>query len=143
MVKIVDDLVLCGPIDVVDEHTDSVGRWSTPRTITRGPGLLRSFVINKMQNEDYTFPADSDDEMLALETIPFSRLRRKATDKRLSPLELRAFVSVSSAVDWLGIASSPFCSLFASQIKQKAPTATAADLAKQSNYQAQLNRIGT
>ena len=84
--------------------------------VNHGPGKLRFFGINTVQNTDHTIGTDADDMMDAVIEYPFSRMRRKQFDQPLNQMEKAVYASTNSSLGWIGTLASPFCSFCASYL---------------------------
>lgn len=96
-------------------------------------GLIRFFGLNVAQLGDFSIAVDGDYKREALAVMPLSCCRRRDADLPLDYIKLKEFASLNSSIGWLGITASPFCTEFASRIKQKAPKATVKDLIYQAH----------
>ena len=119
--KIVDDLKVAGEGNRAELFLEAFDKKFKFGNVNHGPGKLRFFGINTIQNTDHTIETDADDKMEAVVEYPFSRMRRKQFDQPLTKIEKSVFASTNSSLGWIGTAASPFCSFYASYLQQKAP----------------------
>ena len=112
-------------------------------TVNHGPGKLRFFGINTVQNDDLTIETDAEDKMNAVVEYPLARTRRKQFEKPLNRIEKSVFGSTNSSLGWIGTAASPFCSFYAIYLQQKAPELKVSHLFEQVNIVKKLKKIGT
>jgi len=141
--KIVDDLKAAGKGRNAKQFLEEFNRRFKLGTINSGPGKLRFFGINTLQNEDFTIETDADDKMQALNEYPISRQRRKMGEKPLNEIEKSAFASSNSSLGWVGTAASPLCSFYSSYLQQKAPGTKVCHLVEQINTIRKLKKLGT
>lgn len=141
--KIVDDILVTGDTDMVDKFITGFNSKFKFGTVVHGPGNLRFFGLNLVQNEDYTCEINADDKLHALEPYPLTRLRRREIDAELNAVEKSAFMSLNASIGWLGISASPFCSFYSSFLQQMMPSAKVPVLAAQANAIKILKNLGS
>ena len=141
--KIVDDLKVAGEGNRAQLFLEKFDEQFKFGNVNHGPGKLRFFGINTVQNTDHTIETDADDKMDAVTEYPFSRMRRKQFDQPLNQMEKSVFASTNSSLGWIGTAASPFCSLYASYLQQKAPELKVWHLVEQINIVRKLKKIGS
>ena len=141
--KIVDDLLVTGLPEVVRAFLQKFNMRYKLGTVAHGPGRLRFYGMNIVQEDDFSSYIDADDKLASLETFPLTRLRRREVDSPLTTVEKASFMSLNSSLGWLGIAASPFCAFYASFLQQKLPNATVAALVSQANGLKLLKNLGT
>jgi len=142
-VKVVDDVLFAGQIPTVKNVVEKIKQVYDLGTIVYGPGAFLFFGLHIIQDDTMEISVHADDKLDSLNCFPIDRHRRKDIDELLNPVELGAFRSVNSSLVWLGIASSPFCSLYASYLQQKAPNARVQDLITQINSVRLLKKLGS
>lgn len=91
--EIVDDLKGAGEGDRVKTFMAEFDRRFKFGDIMQGPGKLRFFGINTVQNGDLTIETDADDKIDAVVEYPFTRQRRKQYDQPLNKIEKSVFSS--------------------------------------------------
>lgn len=143
LAKVVDDIILAGKVDTVDNVIAAINQKFPLGTIAHGPGLLRFFGLNIRQNEDHSINVDCDDKLSAIAPYPLPLARRKAPDEPLNSIEARAFASINAALGWIGITCSLFCSEMSSRLQQSAPKATTRMISTQATQLRALQRLGT
>lgn len=141
--KIVDDLKAAGIGDNAKNFLEQFHKHFKFGAVNRGPGKLRFFGINTMQNEDFTVGTDADDKLDAVTEYPFTRRRRKQSEEELNTIEKSVFASVNSSLGWIGTAASPFCSFYSSYLQQKEPAIKVSPLIEQVNIVRKLKKLGT
>lgn len=141
--KIFDDLKAAGIGDNAKEFLEGFHQRFALGTFNHGPGKLRFFGINTIQNEYFTVDTDADDKLEAVTEYPITRPRRKQSDQELNKLEKSVFASVNSSIGWIGTASSPLCSFYSIYLQQKAPDVTAAHMCEQISIVRKLKKLGT
>lgn len=72
------------------------------------------------QTENYTTQTDADDKLRNLDEYTISQIRRKDFESLLYAPEKSYFASTNSSLGWIGTASLPFCSFYASHLQQRA-----------------------
>lgn len=70
-------------------------------------------------------------------------MRRREADKPLNALGKSTFASTNSALGWIGIAASPFCSFYSSYLQQNTPKTKVSHLAQQNRILKKLRHLGT
>lgn len=143
LAKIVDELLICRPINIVDNVANKLRQRFTLGTVALGPGQLRFFELKMVQHDDYTVSIDGVGKLYGIGTPSITRVRRRDVAASLSPAENELFASIKSSLGWLGITASLFCALFSSMFQQSAPNATLATLCNQSAHLCGLQQIGT
>ena len=141
--KIVDDLKIAGEDNCVQHFIEEFDKRFRFGDVKHGPGKLRFFGINTVQNSDFTIETDADDKLDSVTEYPFSRQRRKQFEQPLNQIEKSVFASTNSSLGWIGTAASPFCSFYASYMQQKAPELKVSHLIEQVNIVRQLKKLGT
>lgn len=101
LAKIVDDLLLYSPCQIVDRIVESITKTFTLGTITHGTGLLRYYGLNITQNDDYSVKIDGNDNLQALDSHLITRACRRELKSQLNAAEAKAFSSINSSVGWL------------------------------------------
>jgi len=142
-VKIVDDILFTGSEEHVRSIIDHIRSKYQLGIVLYGPGTFLFFGLTICQDTDFSVTVHGDCKLNALEAFPIDRNRRKQIDTPLNDIELQAFRSVNSSIGWLGISASPFCSLYASYLQQKAPMPLVRDLVCQINSIRTLKKLGT
>lgn len=82
--KIVDDVLLAGPNEIVDGHIRSFNDKFKLGTIMHGPGKLQFFGLNITQRPDFTIEIDADEKVQAVEQCPITRLRHLESETLLN-----------------------------------------------------------
>ena len=141
--KIVDDILITGVYKHVKAFLHGFNSKFALGTVVSGPGNLRFYGLNIVQDEDMSCSINAEDKLLALEQCPITRLRRQEHDSELNAVERSAFMSLNSSIGWLGIAASPFCAFYASHLQQKLPDARVSVLSLQANGLKVLKKLGT
>lgn len=62
-------------------------RSSSWGTVNPGPGTLRFFGSNAIQNDDFTVMTDANDKLESLSDFPLTSPRRKQSDDVLNKIE--------------------------------------------------------
>ena len=141
--KIVDDILATGEKDAVERVlTDFNDRFNFG-TVIHGPGILRFFGFNIVQNDDFTCAINADDKLHNIEPAPLTRIRRKAVTDSMNQIERHTFCSINSSLGWLGTTVSPFCSSVSSRLQQRLPDLLVSDLIKQRSNLKELQRLGS
>lgn len=96
--KIVDDILICGPPDHVDDVILKIEKHFTLGTLSHGPGTLRYFGLNILQYDDYSVSIDGNDKLDAIATLPITRVGRRELESLLNNAGSKAFASVNSSV---------------------------------------------
>ena len=73
----------------------------------------------------------------------FSRQRREQFEQPLNEVEKSVFGSTNSSLGYIGTATSPICSFYASYIQQKAPELKTCHLVEHVNIVRKLKKLGT
>ena len=141
--KIVDDLKVAGEGNRAQVFLERFDKHFKFNKLNHGPGKLRFFGINTVQNTDHTIETDADDKMDAVTEYPFSRMLRKQFEQPLNQMEKSVFASTNSSLGWIGTAAPPFCSFYASYLQQKAPDLKVCHLVEQINIVRKLKKLGT
>ena len=141
--KVVDDLMITGKPDARTAFINNFDKKFKLGTVNQGPGSLRFFGINTIQNEDFYISTNADDKLESIQTSFISRLRRKEYSDDINEIEKKSFASVNSSIGWIGSAASPLCSFHASHLQQMTPDTKVSHLIDQVNILKKLKRLGT
>ncbi len=141
--KVVDDIILTGEESVTSKFIDDFNAKFKLGTIIRGPGKLRFFGLQVVQEKDLSICVDGNEKLNKIEPYPISNVRRKNYTEPLDQVEKHAFMSINSSLGWLGIAASPFCALYESYLQQKLPKANVETLLCQARHLKTLKKLGT
>ena len=141
--KIVDDLKAAGSGNYAKSFIERFNENFHLGTVNHGPGKLRSFGINPVQNKNFTIKTDANDKIEALQEYPLTRQRSKESEQEMNKIEKSVFASVNNSIGWLGTAASPFCSFYSSYLQQKAPDLKVSHLVEQINNVRKLKKLGT
>lgn len=87
-------------------------------TISQGPGRLRLYSINNVQQDDYTCRFDGDGKLAALAAYPLTLVRRQQVEESMNQIENHHFMSIDSSIGWHGITALPLCAFYASHLQQ-------------------------
>lgn len=121
LVKFIDDMIFAGEQRYADIiFTAFSSRFKLGRII-HGPGQVRCFDLNVIQQKDYTCSIEGVDKPSALELYPLSRFRRKQAKCNMNMVERSMFMSLHASLRWLGVIASCFCSFFSSHSQQELP----------------------
>lgn len=143
LAKIVDDMIICGSVNIIEGLISSINANFTLGTIKRGPGCIRYFGLILTQHADHSINVDSDYKFTRIQPFPLSRVRCRQQNETLNPIELSSFLSVSSAIGWIGSTASLLCAEFSSRFQQRTPQATVHDLVLQATALRKLKRQST
>lgn len=141
--KIVDDLKVAGEGDRAKLFLDKFDKKFKFGNVNHGPGKLRYFGINTIQNVDFTVETNADDKLDGVQEYPLSRQRRKEYNEALTKLEKSTFASINSSLGWIGTAASPLCSFYSSYLQQKAPNTKVSHMVEQTNILRKMKKLGT
>lgn len=98
--KLVDDILIAGDYQPAEDSALSFGEIFELGTTARGPGRLRFFGLNVVQEEDFAVSFDAEDKLDALQLYQLSRISRKQGLEPLNAVELRSYRSLSSSIGW-------------------------------------------
>ena len=101
--KIVDDILMTGEKDDIDRFEHDFNATFKLGTGSSGPGSLRFFGLNIIQDSDTLSTIDGNDKLNALEPHALTRNRHRDQDDKLNDLERSSFMSLNSSLGWLGI----------------------------------------
>lgn len=127
MGKIVDDIKAAGSGDNYEKFIDSFSKTFKLRNISNGPGKMKIFGINTIQDDFFKIPTDTNNKIESLNEIENYFLDQLT----------------NSSLGWIGTSASPFCSFYASYLQHKAPNTKISNLVDQQNIVRKLKRIGT
>ena len=139
--KIVDDIKAASADGNAKAFIENFSQKFDLGTVATGPGKMRFFGINTVQEDDMTTHTDADDKLNALTEYAISRSRRKHFDQPMNPLEKWLFASTNSSLGWIGTAASPLCSFYASYLQQKSPNTLVRHIAEQQSIVRKLKKI--
>lgn len=142
-VKIVDDVLLAGPKELLKDLINKIQKKYELGTVVYGPGSFLFFGLQVCQEIDSSITIQADEKISSLECYPITRQRRKESSILLNELEMSSFRSINSSIGWLGTAASPFCAFYASHLQQKVPNTTVHDLISQINSVRLLKKLGS
>lgn len=131
--KVVDDIKAAGPGDNAVNFFSAFNQMFTLGTINSGPGNLRFFGINVVQQENMTVETNSDDKIDSLFEYSISRYRQKQSECPANEIEKRSFMSLNSSLGWIGSAASPMCSYYSSYLQHRAPNVLVKHIVEQNN----------
>ena len=115
----------------------------TNGTIAFGHG---SFLFNGLlilHDANFTIRIHGDSKLESLSCFPIDRRRQKQVSEMLNTVELRAFRSIDSSVEWLDKNASMLCSFYSSWLQQRTPNPKVQDLIDQVNVLKVLKKHGT
>lgn len=101
----VDDILITGNPDVVDKVVKEIEERFKFGTVARGPGKLRLFDLNLIQNEYLPIETNGDDKLNELEVNPIPKNRRQKIYDPIKSIEKESFTSLNSSNGWIGITS--------------------------------------
>lgn len=111
--------------------------------VTVGPGRMRFFGINVIQEEDKTIQTNAEDKFNSLtEHYPSCPWRRQTNDI-INDMERSHLASTNNYLDWIGMAASPLCSFHDSYLQQRAPDTKVTLIIDQINTVRKLRCAGT
>ena len=140
--KIVDDIKAAGEGENAKLFIKSFNKNFELGTISSGPGRMRFFGINTVQEDDMTVVTDANDKLNALTEYVLSRPRRKQFDMSINELEKSFYSSTNSSLGWIGTAASPFCAFYVSYLQEKAPETKVSHIIEQQNAVRKLKKLG-
>ena len=141
--KVVDDIIITGEDEVTCEFITGFEKRFKLGTVVRGPGNLRFFGLQVIQDQDLSITVDGNEKLDKSEPYPVSKVRRKQITELLNAVEKHAFMSINSSIGRLGFAASPFCSLYSSYLQQKLPGANIETLLSQARQLKIVKKLGT
>lgn len=141
-VKIVDDVLFAGDIDVIRDAIAQIKKQYELGTVVYGPGSFYFFGLMISQESDYTIKIHADEKIDDNSCYPISRQRWKEENDASNAVEADSFRSMNSSIGWLGIAASPFSSFCASYLQQKVPSTNVSDLIAQISSLRLLQKLG-
>ena len=103
----VDDLLLTGTDESLRQFVTDFHQKFKLGEVVHGPGTLRFYGLNLIQDTDYSVSIHADDKLNAIEPYPISRTRRRQIDDQMNDIEKKAFMSINASSGWLGITVSP------------------------------------
>lgn len=130
--KLVHDFLPTGLESLVHDIITTINQRFLLGTIAHGPGHLRYFGINILQEANLSVTVEADDKPLEISSATISRGRRGDQLSLLATIEIKAFSSLKWINGWLGITSSPFSAEFSFGMQHRAPTPSFADYVAQS-----------
>lgn len=144
-VKIVDENLLTGMDSVLRRFLTDFNSKFKLGEVVHGPGSLRFYGNNIIQEEHFSVSIHSDDKLQSLEPYPLSRTRRRQIDERMDNVEKKAFLflSLNASIGCLDITAAPFCSLYASYLQQKISPCRVSALGLQYRALGTLKKHGT
>jgi len=142
-VKVVDDILFCGPTDVLKNVIGRISKTYDLGTIVYGPGTFQFSGLTIVQEEDSSITIHAEDKLDAVEAYSIDRNRRKQIDELVNSIELSAYRSVNGQIGWIGAAASPFCSFASSYLQQRLPDVKVRDLVTQINMLKLLKKFGS
>lgn len=86
--------------------------------IFHGPGRLRFYALNLIQEENISVTIHADDKLQAMEPYPMTRIRRLQIGEVMDDTEKRSFMSITASLGWLGITVSLLCPYYSSYLQQ-------------------------
>lgn len=117
--KIVDDILLTGTDAAMQNFIFAFDKKFKLGEVVYGPSTFRFYGIIIIQESDWSVSIHADDKLNALEPYLISRTRRRQIVEQINDIEKKSFVSINASIRWLGITTSPLCSLYASHIQKK------------------------
>lgn len=84
--KIVDDIILCGLVEVLLGVIDRINRHFTLGTLVHGPGSLRYFRLNLSQRSDMSVTVYGDDKDAGITGETVTRFRRRKLDSPINAI---------------------------------------------------------
>lgn len=87
VIKIVDDLLITGEKEFMDNYLNDFNEKFEFGTIIRSPGISKCFDLTILQNNDSSCTIHGDEKLMAKEGYPFSRIRRRQPDSPFSDYE--------------------------------------------------------
>lgn len=124
--KIVGDIIINGIRTFVEQFLQTFNNRFMLGSIPSGPGILRFYGMDMIQNEDYRSTINADDKLGVIETFLLTRCRRRLPDETRTSVERSSFMSVNSSIGWLWISASPLCAFYSSYLQQRSPENTTA-----------------
>lgn len=101
LIKIVDDILTCGSDNAIRSFIHSFGSSFNIHGVSNGPGRLRIFGLNILQQDDYSCSVDGDKKLSALHPYRLSGVRSRQKDEVMNSIEKSAFMSISECIGWL------------------------------------------
>lgn len=141
--KVVDILLITGVKSYNDDFLANFNEKFAFGSVVRGLGIIRSYGMTIVENEDFSTSIHAAVKLDALECCPLSLVRRRHVDATVSEVEKLSFMSVRSSLGWLGIAASPLRAFYASHLKQMMPSLTVNQLLSHMKYHYLLKKCGT
>lgn len=114
-----DDIILHGEDDMMRNFIHQFHDMFELGEVVNGPGVLRFYGLNFVQEDNYGITIDSDEKLMAIEIYPLSISRWKNTDTKTIEIERKCFISIIASLVWLGITSSLLCAYRPSYLQQK------------------------
>lgn len=99
--------------------------------------------LNLKWADHFTIRIDTDGKLKNADEYQLLRFRPKELNHNLNKVEKFAFASTNSSLRWIGIATSPFCSLYGLCLQQKVPDLMVCRLIEQANILRKLKVIRT
>lgn len=141
--KIVFGFLVCEHRKVVDNVIRKLQKKFNFGTITHRPGLLRFFGLNIIQQDDFNINMDGNVKLQEIGARPITRMRHRELESRLNGFELKAVLSINTAIGWLRITASTFRAFFGSSFQERGADATVADLCRQALLLRELKTFRT
>lgn len=141
--KIVDDLIITGIEPEVNRFVKMFNSKFKLGSVMSGPGSLRFYGLNIHQSNDMSSVIDGNEKLQALQPVPLTRTRRKASTDKLNDIEKTSYMSIASSINWLGMTASLHCAYYSSLLQQRIPDNTVSNLQLQQSVLRKLQKIGT
>ena len=141
--KIVDDFYMTGTDTALRQFINAFNLHFKLGEVVHGPGTLRFFGMNIIQNEDYSISIHADDKLKQLEPFPISRSRRRQVDDKMNDIEKKSFMSINASIGWLGTNASILCSFYSFHLQQKIADCHVSALISQFSALRTLKKHGT
>ena len=127
LAKVVDDLIIAGkPEEIQAFHAAVSKRFKVGRFLTDGTLIFNRLYIE--QRADGSIKADMREFLDKIKPLEISRSRRREQRERCTESEVRSFLALTGALNYLGLGIMPQAAFIASHLQQSVSRLTVAHL---------------
>lgn len=131
VIKIVDDILLSGPDNYIEEFIHDSKSEFELCTVTYGPVTLQFYGLNIIQYYNFTCSINSDDKLSVFERHPIISIRRRQYDNQMNLIEKSSLMSLNARIRLISITASVLYSFNSSHLRQMLQQSTVSCLIHQ------------
>ena len=125
--KVVDDMLIAGRKEEIKKFHDSISRrFKVGRFLTEGTLVFNRLYIK--QRPDRSIVASMQEYLDTIKPLEISRSRRKEQKEKCTEAEVKAFLGLTGALNYLGLGIIPQAAYVASHLQQSVSRLTVAHL---------------